>query len=278
MGFFKRLFGGGSRDDAPDETLSPWQQKLSAAKQRTDVDDRFWDFRNAGARELVVELLTDMAPSFESAKIKEDPDDRHIDLRGYYEGAPVRFTIWMRFGKFWRIAMRSSNPLGTIDIARDHDKIPKEKDPTDPWSENEERRVFLGKGIFVEGHDPAIEETLSAWSRLPDALRTRILEDMERLDMDALRVYDEETSLHVEPGLDELDDPIAYMTSCAELLASIKDAVSDRPPGAEEQQGVAAARPSHALTCAYCSSLFILAAGHNTCPNCGAPARPAASG
>lgn len=153
----------------------------------------------------------------------------------------------------------------------------KEKEADDPWDEDEERRIFVGKGIFVEGYDDDISKKLEVWSKLPEALREEILVEMERLDIEGVDSYDKTASLSVNPGLNDLDDPIAYMVSCAELLSHIKNAVESGDT-VSEQTGegtpqVIAKGPTRTLTCAYCTSLFILSEGSNTCPNCGAPAQ-----
>lgn len=275
MGFFKKLFGGGSGDwsGQEDASLSAWQSRLQEAKKQQEDRHSFWKWENDTARELVRQILTEAAPAFGDARVKEMPDDENIELRGVHDGTPVRFAIWMSFGTFWSIDMRCTNQLGEIEVERDHEKIPKEKQEDDPWDEDEERRIFLGKGIFVEGYDHDIQQKLANWSGLPEELRSRILAEMERLDIQTVRSYDQESSLNVKPGLDDLDDPIAYMQSCASLLAGIRDAVQTATGGAQDGADGAPAGPSRTLTCAYCSSLFVLAAGQNTCPNCGAPAR-----
>jgi hypothetical protein len=286
MGFFSKVFGGGSKDEAKEPNgasgevsgaaASAWPQQLAAAKKREKDRFSFWEWENETAREAVKQYLGQIAASFGNAKVKENPDDENIELRGVYDGAPVRFAVWMSFGSFWSIQMRCQEHLLELEIERDHEKIPKEKDEDDPWDDDEERRIFLGKGIFVEGGDDEIEQKLGTWSQLPEDLRASIITEMERLDMNTVRAYGPEVSLNVKPGLDDLADPLEYMEACARLMAAVKTgAAAGAPAGAPAQAAAAvvAVAPSHRLTCAYCSSVFILAAGKNTCPNCGAPAQ-----
>jgi hypothetical protein len=301
MGFFDFLTGKKDKQNQPtpaaggapppkQAAMSAWKAELQAAKKQEGFD---WDFKSAPARQLVTGLLTRAAPVFGGGQVKELPDDGNIDLRGSYDGAPVRFAIWMSFGSFWAIEMLCENRIGELEIQRDHDKIPKGKDASDPWSKDEERRVFVAKGIFVEGRDQEVAEKLGVWSKLPDALRENVVTEMERLNMNAVRSYTNNVSFNVKPKLRDLDDPIEYMTACARLLAELKNALAqgDRAPlvggvqirgnvqinGVTVQPNVApdagaAAVAMTPLTCKYCSSLFILAAGKNACPNCGAAA------
>lgn len=296
MGFFDLFTGKKNKQQAagggapPKAALSAWQAELRAAKKQDGFE---WEFKSAPARQLVTGLLTRAAPAFGGGQVKELPDDENIDLRGSYEGAPIRFAIWMSFGSFWTMEMLCENRIGELEIQRDHDKIPKANDASDPWSKNEDRRVFVGKGIFVEGRDDDVAQKLGSWSRLPEPLREKVLVEMERLDMRTIRSFSNNVSLNVKPGLPDLDDPIEYMTACARLLSELKNALAqgDAAPlpagprvqirgnvqinGVTVQPNVAPAAASAApttLTCKYCSSVFILAPGKSACPNCGAPA------
>jgi hypothetical protein len=289
MGFFKKLFGGGSEEGGekagaepagePKEDKHPWPGMLAAAKRKEGDRFSFWEWENTTARQAVAQYLTQIAPSFGNAKIKENPDDENVELRGTFDGSPVRFAVWMSFGTFWSIQMRCQEQLPELEIERDHEKIPKEKDEDDPWDEDEERRVFLGKGIFVEGYDAEIEQNLALWSRLPESLQNSIVTEMERLDMRTVRADGQEVSLNVAPGFDDLVDPLDYMTACAQLMAAIRSGAGTAEgagagaPAAAQVQAVPVAAPAHRLTCAYCTSVFILTVGKNTCPNCGAPAQ-----
>jgi len=288
MGFFKKLFGGGSEEGGeqkgaepaaePAKDKSPWPKMLAAARAVEPDRFSFWEWENVTARQAVGKYLTMIAPSFGNAKIKENPDDENVELRGTFDGSPVRFAVWMSFGTFWSIQMRCQANLPELEIERDHEKIPKEADEDDPWDEDEERRVFLGKGIFVEGYDSDIEQKLALWSQLPESLQDSIVTEMERLDMNTVRAYGQEVSLNVKPGLNDLADPLEYMTACAQLMAAIKNGAGGAAagvPAAAQAAGVPAAvvQPAHKITCSYCTSVFILTVGKNTCPNCGAPAQ-----
>jgi hypothetical protein len=282
MGVFDFLFGkkeaseeselAASGEDAPTGAGAPgpvsWQDRLG---QITRADDWDWDWDNPRARQLVNEFLGECAPHFGNAKVKEMPDDGNIELRGTFEGAPIRFSIWMSFGSFWAIEMRSSENLAELYVERDHEKIPKHKDEDDPWDEDEERRVFVAKGIYFEGGDEEIAHKLAGWAKVPDALQDRILADMERLDCNIVRAYGNEIGVHQRPGLPDLEDPIAYMEDCARLMTEIRTAApraADASAAAVEHAGHG---PVNQITCAFCSTTFLQTPARTNCPNCGAP-------
>jgi len=289
-GGFPSASGGALATAAPPaaKQASPWQRQLKEAQRRDGFD---WEYESAPARALVNQLLAQAAPLFGNAHVKERPDDGHIELRGTYGGAPIRFAIWMSFGTFWAIEMQCDNRLGEIEIERDHEKIPTKEDPQDPWSKDETRRIFLARGIFAEGRYD-VEEKIAIWSKVPAATQAMLLEQMEALDARRLNARSD-VSLSVRPGLRDLDDPIAYMQSCARVLDELKNAIAqgDRDPTAFPKVqirgnvvingvpveagalGQAASVPTAPpRTCKYCSSIFLLAVDKSACPNCGASA------
>ncbi len=279
MGLFD--FFRGRKDpepgDAPAEASSPapqraapsWGERFAATRTR----DFTWDYEEAPARALVTEFLESAAPHFAPAKVKPCPDDGNIDLRGVWEGQPIRFAVWLSFGSFWAIEMKAPMWMGHLVIQRDHEKIPKHKDADDPWSEDEDRRIFIAKGIFVEGGDDEVANYLSVWASLPEAERVEILAEMERLDGQMLLRVGDQVSFSQSPGLPDLPDPLAYMKGCAKLLLTTRracEALSSTPPTIDLG---AATAPVHRASCTYCSTLFLVTPGHSSCPNCGAPAQ-----
>lgn len=262
--------GGGEAGSAgsPDAGPASWQDRLARITRSDEWD---WDWENPKARKLVNEFLAEAALHFGNGKVKEMHDDENIELRGTFEGAPVRFAIWMSFGNFWAIQMRSSEDLAELYVERDHEKIPKHKDEDDPWDEDEERRIFVAKGIYFEGADEEIATKLAGWAKVPDVLQERILVDLERLDCKSVRAHGNEIAVHQDPGLPELEDPIAYMEDCARLMTEIRKGA----PRAADASTAAVDVGGHGLvtqiTCAFCSSLFLQTPARNNCPNCGAP-------
>ena len=280
MGIFDRLFGRkqAAETSVAEAAASPavpasWKQRFAAA---ASVDNFDWSWGNARAHAVVHEFLGEARPSFGTpdrpAKIKERPDDEHIDLRGNYDGAPIRFAVWMSFGSFWTIEMKVPMSFHALDLERDLEKMPKVGDEEDPFDEDEERRVFVGKGVFFEGSDEDVARKLSVWQALAETDRDAIIEGMGRVDARALYYAGESIILNQTPALWELEEPIAYMRACGDLMIRLRDAYAEAElPSADlvEPATLATAR----ISCRYCSSLYFLSPGHPRCPNCGAPAQ-----
>ncbi|MBT8493445.1 MAG: hypothetical protein KJO07_10345 [Deltaproteobacteria bacterium] len=279
MGFFDKLFGGGQKAarGQQDTAVEPAPPRAPDFQRRAQSVD--WDWDSPQARALTHEILQAAAPAFQPAQIKEVPDDENIDLRGSFSGSPVRFAVWLSFGTFWAIEMLAQSPIAHFAIERDHEKIPKLKEAHDPWSQQEEQRIFVGKGIFFEGYDDDIAARLALWAQMPPGLQQRVVHDLEALDARTLSVVADRVMLSQTPGFSDLPDPIGYMQGCAALLATVRDWCTQganpqmaAPPQMTQLGGVG---PGARMTCSYCSSLFILSAASNTCPNCGAPAQAA---
>jgi hypothetical protein len=288
MGIFDRLFGKKKQDaeeeaqvDAEEEAQASvaepaaaktWKQRFEAAARAPNFD---WEWGNAPAHKIVHEFLSEAAPDFgtpdKPAKIKERPDDENIDLRGSYDRSPIRFAVWMSFGSFWTIEMKVPMNQNVIALERDLEKVPKAGDEDDPFDDDEERRVFVGKGVFLEGDDEDIARKLELWRALPEDARDAIVEGMSDVDARALYYAGESIILSQTPGLPDLDDPVGYMRACGDLLVKLRDAVggADFP---ELMAETPAAGAGMGVACKYCSSLYFLSPGHPRCPNCGAPA------
>lgn len=266
---------------APAPPPSAWQAQLQAAQKA----DFHWDFKNAAARALVTQLLAQAAPVFGAGHVKEMPDDDAIELRGTFDGAPIKIVVSMDFGSINKFEVMCDNRIGYFILHRDHEKIPQPGDNADPWSAGDERRIFIAKGIFVEGSDAAVAEALARWSALPGPVQAHVLAGMEQLGLYMITVMPKNVMLVRGESLKNLDDPIAYMQTGARMIADLASAVGHGAPVGAVAAGPAvvavAAGPAVVaapavdltpITCKFCSSLFILTLGHTSCPNCGAPA------
>ena len=267
MGFFDFLTGG--KNGA---ARSNWRRRANGLD---------WDWDNAKAKAFTREFLQAAAPRFAPAQVKDVPDDEHIDLRGVFAGSPVRFAVWMSFGSFWSLEMKCPNGVAEFELERDHEKVPKHGDPNDVWEEQQERRIFVAKGIFMEGDREELDQRLAHWGQLAMAFRQYLVTEMERLDVRSVRAYANQVMVSQSPGLRDLDDPISYLEDISRLMAAMRDTLIPSALGAQEtaapnmqpHPGTVASRITHPVTCNYCSSLYVLTEHQNTCPNCGAPAQ-----
>ncbi len=258
---------------------SSWAQRLA----------RFGDLEDEDKLALCQQLLGEIAPRFDNAKIKPLPDDDEIELRGRVDDIPFRVNIEYDMG--WvRPEMKITNRTGEIELERDHDKIPKERDDDDDWADEDELRVFVARGIFVEGDDDEVNETLSTLQQMPPDDVEYVLAQIEQRKV--TRLYAHVDALHVtlDPNVQDMADPVAeivanveWMKFLAQTLAAGQRDMSAEPrvvirgnveidgqPVAPTAGAPAAAAAVHRVKCGYCSTLFVHGANPN-CPNCGAP-------
>lgn len=276
----------------PPAGLSPWQLSLWQAER----DPGFaWRDDNQPARALVHWLLERVAPVFGNGKIVDgEPvpfatigmvhiaefgldqvqrEHRNPELRGICEGIPVRIPVSIPARRVWTIEMRCDEKARFFRVERDLARIPRPADPSDPWAKSGPQCMFLGKGIFLDDSDPkqTQEWLVPNWQSLPPAARELVVQTMERLDLRFFELSNANSALYVlgNRTLDQLEDPIAYLHSCGAFLAEMvrQLALTAGPSPALSRQA-----PAPRVTCSYCSSIFILSAGKNTCPNCGAAA------
>jgi len=233
-------------------------------------------------------LLADIAPHLENGKIKKLPDDDEIELRARIGGTPLKINFEVDMG--WvRPEMKITNRTGDLDLERDHEKIPQDRDPDDDWADEDELRVFVAKGIFVEGDEPDVNGTLGTLAALPSELSQRLLAEMERLRMSRLYAFSDSLSVGFQPNNYEMADPVQHILDGLRLMKELADALAkgDRDMASEPNviirghveidgqrvestQGIPQAAAIGRVKCAYCSTLFVSAA-EPRCPNCGAP-------
>ncbi len=168
--------------------------------------------------------------------------------------------------------MRMPEWHGDLTIERDEDKLPKHGDASgDPFAEDDGLRIFLGKGVFVEGSESDVTEQLSLWDRLPPRTREAIVSELIGLDGRGLYACATSIRLNQNPGLADLDDPVAYMVRCAQLLKSVRDGLPPVTP--DPLTTDTRVVPSLRLTCSYCDSVYVQVPATPNCPNCGAAPR-----
>jgi hypothetical protein len=253
---------------------SVWKEKMNAAAREAGKTlDFLWFPDVPQARALIRGMLSEVAGKLGSGHVKENPNEDAIELRGTYAGAPFRFVV-NTFGSIGDVEMQCENRVGPFVVHRDMDKVPvpvDPNDPNDPWAKEDVQRVFLAKGVFMEGQGD-VESKLSAWRGVPAETQAAILAEVERQDVN---VGATPTGVTVAGLglLQYMDDPVTTCVSAAKLLELLKTGVSrgDYMAGA----GGSAASPggpTEKLTCKYCRSVFVFALGKSACPNCGANA------
>ncbi len=274
----------------PPANLSEWQLQLWQAEHAPGF---VWKDDNEKARALARSLLARIAPAFGNGKVVDGEPDigvstnsvlmnsfgeglvsssaRYPELHGVWDGFPMRIPVAMAAKKFWAIEMRCEERGRFFKVIRDPQRIPRSVDASDPWAKTKPSCVFLGKGIFLDDSDPETmqEWMLPAWMTVPTEAQELLVREMDRLGARCFALSNDEQGLFLigNRTLAELEDPLAYLEGCARLMAAFAKALA-ASSGVRPNDASAASR----VTCKYCASIFILAAGKSTCPNCGAAA------
>ena len=288
MGFFDRLLGKKTEDTGDDtQPAEPPPSSPSSANWARRLKG-YWEMDDEDRWPLCEGLLSDIAPHLDGAKLKKLPDDDEIELRARIGGTPVRINFEVDMG--WvRPEMKITNRVGTVELERDHEKIPQGRDPDDDWADEDELRVFVARGIYVEGDESDVDETLGSLGALPPALGQRLLGEMERLEMSRFHAFSDHMSVGFKPNNYEMADPVQHILDGVRLMKEMADALAtgERDMASEPKviirgnvvidgvqvqptQSAHVAPAVSRVKCGYCSTLFVLGTASN-CPNCGAP-------
>jgi hypothetical protein len=255
MGFFDFL-----RSKREADSEGGWTRKL--AKYR-DLEEDAEKLRLSSA------LLAEIGPAFDNPKIKPLPDDDEVELRARVQGMPFRVNI--EYDVAWvRPEFKIENRAGNLTLTRDHEKIARSKEQNDDWADEDELRVFVAKGIFMEGDEDDIDTASATLQVLPATATEALLAGMEALRISQVCVYGQ-TLKATLPDLPDLDDPIRDISDAVRLLHGFGVALGAARAHAGEP---AASSPSligasARLLCAYCTTRFLPGITTN-CPNCGA--------
>lgn len=236
---------------------------------RSEQRENFSDLTDSAKADIATKILEEVGCSFENPRIKPLHEDTAVELRARVEGVPMRVNVEYDMG--WiRPELKISNPVGMLVLMRDHSKIAKKRDAGDDWADGDELRIFVAKGIFVEGEDEMIDMSFAMLKGMPSKLVAEIFEGMESFRLSAFMIAMTELSAVTDPTLNDLDQPVAYIDGLVRLMHKVVVALGSGGQAsgvvptftAEPQSG-------ERLLCAYCSTRF-LPLGTAACPNCGA--------
>lgn len=258
-----------------------WRALLAKAHLTPGFEWTLIRRQDTAAAELITALFTEASATFGNGHVVARTDDERVELRGTFCGAPIRLGVSLPFGSIDTIEMLGESDLKRLNLVRDLAKIPSPSEPADPWSADENQRIFVAKGVFVDGNATEVQRQLATWSSLAAEAEARVLTDMERLDLynlgsGGIGRHANVVGVGANPKVSDLDDPIAYLHACAELMAAHLSALRRAAPPPEPGNSALSPPPGAAqipVVCAYCGSMFIVSAGKNTCPNCGAAAQ-----
>lgn len=223
-------------------------------------------------------LLGQLAQAVQSPQVFRRPNDRKVELRGVFQGYPVRLEI---------------ENDGTVVAAmnaqqREHVVASFTYEPTfvpepqvRPWAHGDTARVFIGKGVFVEGHagttyiaagieSPGnIDRMTALVARLGPAMVREIAATMTSENIHWLHVGPELTDASIRSELQQMYDPLQSLWRVLGLFASLAQAFPALTAN-DPAQVPEAALGALSLRCRYCHALYVIGEA-GRCPNCGGP-------
>lgn len=280
MGFFD-IFKSKPKaepDETPQPAASSWAARLKNFRRMEDEEK--WALSEA--------LLQDLGTRFDKPKIKKSDDFDDIELRARTGDLPIKIKFDATSG--WvSIDMQCDNRTGILVLTWDMDKLPKEKDDDDDWADDDEIRIFVGKGVFVEGDDDDVNRSLTTLQSLPTAFADELVSKMTTMKLTLFTAVPGEISIGFKDDHYEMADPVQEILEGVELMKSAAEAfgagdrdMSNEPTvqisgnvminGQMVTPNVSSAPAPQAIqriTCKYCSTVYLLTPA-SKCPNCGA--------
>jgi len=237
-----------------------WKVRLAELADYREFDD----IDEEEKLDLMRNILEEVARAFGEKKIVAGEGSDTIELRTGHKGFPVR--IMLDGNASPKIEAKPGLPKGSIQISTCADEdLPSLRDAGDPWSENEDLRVFLVRGVFVDdmgGDDPEEDDAFAAISSLPAGVYDAIVGAM-RDEKNPIVMIDADTgSISAETfNIFNLDEPVRDITQAAKFMGDIAAMLSTATP--------AVAKGFTLEACVKCGTRY-LASADLKCPNCGA--------
>jgi hypothetical protein len=187
--------------------------------------------------------------------------DDLVDLRAFANDLEFKISFEPATGRVSGTLL-FDNPAGALHLRRDpgsvHDLAAVDAPPAD-----DRYRVFVGRGIFVEGDPSYANESLVTFNALPWGPRDELLAAMEQWGIATFDVGPTEIVVALAPHLGDMDNPLSHCHSAIQLMASEAPLLIASPPSGGGD------KPAFVLgVCARCGSRF-LRDGSTGCVNCG---------
>jgi len=202
----------------------PEQEQPSAPATGSAWSKRFagfWDWDDDRKRTVGFEFVADVAGSFENAKVKEMTDEDDVEVRGRIKDIPIRVKYELDMG--WvTLEMKCQSPFDDLQLEWDPEKVPVHGgNADDDWDDDDELRVFAGKGVFVEGDKDSVQQTFDALGALPAELSTEIVQAMQQRKLARFYVFSESIDVGFKDNAYQMQDPITEIVETAGLMARV---------------------------------------------------------
>ncbi|MFH0867177.1 MAG: hypothetical protein V1904_13365 [Bacteroidota bacterium] len=245
MNFFNKLFRK-ITGDTSNSRFSNWYLKS---------DDDKWQESD--------KFLKEIGATFPGSKVILRKNDDLAELQGNSDGFPWRVKLGATTDGEVDLEMKMINPLGFIDLEYDPEiKAENEVKTNDEWNEEDasEKRIFFGKGVFIEGEDSSNEAR--QFQSLPDEFRQELVNHMIHVRHMYFRIRPDILAADFHETAFEMADPVGAITASIQLMIKSAHAVGSKKPVKKGEGG-------NLVTCRYCKSLQYFSS--DGCCNCGAP-------
>ncbi|PLW91944.1 MAG: hypothetical protein C0592_13190 [Marinilabiliales bacterium] len=251
------------------------EESLSPNKNKWFNDYNNWDYDEDKINAAWMHFLNDLKSLLSDTKIIEPndaADNYSYELRGKMDGLPVKFeTDTMDYSysnpPCLNVIIKLKDYEGDFDLTRDHDKIPMDKDDDDWGDEDQDIRVFVGKGIFVEGDEDRVCSTLAYIDGFPEDITDAVLQQMEEIPILYYRISYDQLEVFPEDSPILWENPIDRYTAILDLMGKIAKHVLGSNVESDNIEKKILTKYKR-VKCKYCSSHFLMGETSN-CPNCG---------
>lgn len=273
MGFFSSLFKKKKQDEWNSDNVF---ESNSFTNTPLSWSDRFRNFGSLELEEQIElgkEFLTDLGRHFENPRLKDTMSSDQVEIRGRISNHPIRLN-WEVDTSIVEYELKCNiNIKDHVFLHWDLDAKPVAESDDDDWGDNDEMRVFIGKGLYIEGSPKVVNSGCNTFYSLPLELRKKIIETSNNLELVGYSIGSQDIGVSFYTQVHDMRDPELSFSHTAQVMAQIADALKCEPsettdsatPNPDTQL---ASTPLKLANCSYCAAKFNIA-GTPNCPNCG---------
>jgi hypothetical protein len=159
-----------------------------------------------------------------------------------------------------------------LNLQNDPEKIPVHKDIQDPWNKDDVLRIFVAKGIYIEGYEEISNIHLAVFQSFSEEFRNNLTGFMINNQIRHIALYLEEVQIAFR--CDQLlIRPITGVEESLKMLLAVAGELETVPYSETMNFDTGNAEnlvKVRLATCNFCTSKYPLV-NECRCPNCGAP-------
>ncbi|MCJ7702576.1 MAG: hypothetical protein MUO62_13415 [Anaerolineales bacterium] len=258
MGFFKSIFGG-KEDDAREPEHDPVLDYVDPETgfEHAWSDDERYEFCKKAVEKLKGQLGGDLRMTDEEMRLYTEWNGRAVVVGGDWFTGDLVVSI---------VGENRLGPIGMLrDDALDEDGEMNKEEHTAGWSDDTilagDVREYVAEGIYIETPQQAVEYERKRISTLPDALRTRILDEMQNGRLQSIFTSEDSLDLTWERSFFRKRDLAKAVGGYLELSTAVFDVLENNPDPDPRS-------PNSEQRCPYCDQK-IVDLNRTKCDSCG---------